>query len=132
MLPIGHEISREEIAKLAPSLVDKIARNTALSTVAEVTDERSRRWCKTASVRERVQHPATLRLAQNDRSLRAVGLISRPHGRSCGTEEHTDTSGFYVKAHARNLQELCMGSSRNLSSSATHGATVDAERSDIS
>ncbi|SOC51093.1 DUF1883 domain-containing protein [Ornithinimicrobium cerasi] len=39
MLPIWHEISRDEIAKLSPSLVDKIARNTALSTVAEIADE---------------------------------------------------------------------------------------------
>ena len=39
MLPIWHEISRDEIAKQSPSLVDKIARNTALSTVAEIADE---------------------------------------------------------------------------------------------
>lgn len=39
MLPIWHEISRDEIAKQSPSLVDRIARNTALSTVAEIADE---------------------------------------------------------------------------------------------
>ena len=39
MLPIWHEVSRDEIAKQSPSLVDKIARNTALSTVAEIADE---------------------------------------------------------------------------------------------
>ncbi len=39
MLPIWHEISRDEIAKQSPSLVDKIARNTAVNTVAEIADE---------------------------------------------------------------------------------------------
>lgn len=39
MLPIWHEISRDEIAKQSPSLVDKIARNTADSTVAAIADE---------------------------------------------------------------------------------------------
>jgi len=39
MLPIWHEISRDEIAKQSPSLVDKIARNTTISTVAEIADE---------------------------------------------------------------------------------------------
>jgi hypothetical protein len=39
MLPIWHEISRDEIARRSPSLVDKIARNTAVSTVAEIADE---------------------------------------------------------------------------------------------
>ena len=39
MLPIWHEISRDEIAKQSPSLVDKIARNTAVSTVAEIAAE---------------------------------------------------------------------------------------------
>lgn len=38
-LPIWHEISRDEIATQSPSLVDKIARNTAVSTVAEIADE---------------------------------------------------------------------------------------------
>lgn len=39
MLPIWHEISRDEIASQSPSLVDRIARNTALSTVVEIADE---------------------------------------------------------------------------------------------
>lgn len=39
MLPIWHEISRDEIAMQSPSLVDKIARNTATSTVAEIAEE---------------------------------------------------------------------------------------------
>lgn len=39
MLPIWHEIARDEIAKQSPSLVDKIARNTAVNTVAEIADE---------------------------------------------------------------------------------------------
>ncbi|WP_277516528.1 DUF1883 domain-containing protein [Cellulosimicrobium cellulans] len=39
MLPIWHEISRDEIAKQSPSLVDKIARNTAVATVAEIAEE---------------------------------------------------------------------------------------------
>ncbi|MDN5795865.1 MAG: DUF1883 domain-containing protein [Intrasporangium sp.] len=39
ILPIWHEISRDEIAKQSPSLVDKIARNTGLNTVAEIADE---------------------------------------------------------------------------------------------
>lgn len=39
MLPIWHEISRDDVAKQSPSLVDKIARNTASSTVVEIADE---------------------------------------------------------------------------------------------
>lgn len=39
MLPIWHEISRDEIARHSPSLVDKIARNTAVNTVAEIAGE---------------------------------------------------------------------------------------------
>jgi hypothetical protein len=39
MLPIWHEISRDEIAQRSPSLVDKIARNTAINTIAEIADE---------------------------------------------------------------------------------------------
>jgi hypothetical protein len=38
MLPIWHEISRGGIAKHSPSLVDKIARNTAISTVAGIAE----------------------------------------------------------------------------------------------
>jgi len=39
MLPIWHEISRDEIARQSPSLVDKIARNTAIGTIAEIAEE---------------------------------------------------------------------------------------------
>jgi len=39
MLPIWHEISRDEIARQSPSLVDKIARNTSVSTVADIAAE---------------------------------------------------------------------------------------------
>lgn len=39
MLPIWHEISRDEIARQSPSFVDKIARNTAVDTIAEIADE---------------------------------------------------------------------------------------------
>lgn len=39
MLPIWHEISRAEVAQKSPSLADKIARDTASSTVAEIADE---------------------------------------------------------------------------------------------
>jgi hypothetical protein len=39
MLPIWHQISRDEISKQSPSLVDKIARNTAVDTIAEIADE---------------------------------------------------------------------------------------------
>jgi hypothetical protein len=39
MLPIWHQISRDEIAKQSPSLVDKIARNTAVDTIAKIADD---------------------------------------------------------------------------------------------
>lgn len=39
MLPIWHEISRDEIARQSPSLVDKIGRNTAFNTIAEIAEE---------------------------------------------------------------------------------------------
>jgi hypothetical protein len=39
MLPVWHEISRDEIARQSPSLVDKIARNTVTSTIAEIAAE---------------------------------------------------------------------------------------------
>jgi hypothetical protein len=39
MLPVWHEISRDEIARQSPSLVDKIARNTMTSTIAEIAEE---------------------------------------------------------------------------------------------
>jgi hypothetical protein len=39
MLPIWHEVSRDDVAGQSPSLVDKIARNTSLSTVEEIAEE---------------------------------------------------------------------------------------------
>lgn len=39
MLPIWHEISRDEVEQQSPSLADKIARTTVTSTIAEIADE---------------------------------------------------------------------------------------------
>lgn len=39
MLPIWHEISKDEVERESPSLADKIARTTATSTIAEIADE---------------------------------------------------------------------------------------------
>ena len=39
MLPIWHDISKDEIEQLSPSLADKIARSTATSTITEIADE---------------------------------------------------------------------------------------------
>lgn len=39
MLPIWHEISRDEVEQRSPSLADKIARTTSTSTIAEIADE---------------------------------------------------------------------------------------------
>ncbi|MFC5288449.1 DUF1883 domain-containing protein [Actinokineospora guangxiensis] len=39
MLPIWHEITRDEIVKQAPSLADKVALNTATGTIAEIAIE---------------------------------------------------------------------------------------------
>lgn len=39
MLPIWHEISKDEVEANSPSLADKIARTTATSTIAEIADE---------------------------------------------------------------------------------------------
>jgi len=39
MLPIRHEISKDEVGRQSPSLADKIARTTATSTIAEIADE---------------------------------------------------------------------------------------------
>ena len=39
MLPIWHEISKDEVEASSPSLADKIARTTATSTIAEIADE---------------------------------------------------------------------------------------------
>lgn len=39
MLPIWHEISKDEVVQQSPSLADKIARTTATSAIAEIADE---------------------------------------------------------------------------------------------
>lgn len=39
MLPIWHEISKDEVEASSPSLADKLARTTATSTIAEIADE---------------------------------------------------------------------------------------------
>jgi hypothetical protein len=39
LLPIWHEITKDEILAKSPSLVDKIARNTAQSTIDEIANE---------------------------------------------------------------------------------------------
>ncbi|MFZ2963443.1 MAG: toll/interleukin-1 receptor domain-containing protein [Rhodoglobus sp.] len=39
MLPIWHEVSKDEVQRHSPSLADKIARNTAISTIAEIAHE---------------------------------------------------------------------------------------------
>ncbi len=39
MLPIWHEISKDEVETQSPALADKIARTTATSTIAEIADE---------------------------------------------------------------------------------------------
>ena len=39
MLPIWHEISKDDVEQQSPSLADKIARTTATSTIAEIAEE---------------------------------------------------------------------------------------------
>lgn len=39
MLPIWHEVSKDEVQAHSPSLADKIARSTALSTIVEIAEE---------------------------------------------------------------------------------------------
>lgn len=39
MLPIWHEVSKDEVSGHSPSLADKIARSTAISTIAEIAAE---------------------------------------------------------------------------------------------
>lgn len=39
MLPIWHDITKQEVIEYSPSLADKVARNTATSTVDEIADE---------------------------------------------------------------------------------------------
>jgi len=39
MLPIWHEVSKDEVQRHSPSLADKIARSTAMSTISEIAEE---------------------------------------------------------------------------------------------
>ena len=39
LLPIWHNITKEEVIDFSPSLADKIARNTAINTIEEISDE---------------------------------------------------------------------------------------------
>jgi hypothetical protein len=39
MLPIWHNITKQEVIDYSPSLADKVARNTAINTVDEIADE---------------------------------------------------------------------------------------------
>jgi len=39
LLPIWHEITKQEVIKFSPSLADKLARNTATHTVEEIASE---------------------------------------------------------------------------------------------
>jgi hypothetical protein len=39
MLPVWHEITKDEVLEYSPTLVDRIARSTALYTVTEIADE---------------------------------------------------------------------------------------------
>jgi hypothetical protein len=39
VLPIWHDITKQEVINYSPSLADKLARNTAINTIAEIADE---------------------------------------------------------------------------------------------
>lgn len=39
ILPIWHNITKDEIMRLSPSLVDKVALNSALNTVKEIAEK---------------------------------------------------------------------------------------------
>jgi len=39
LLPIWHNISKQEVINYSPSLADKLARNTAMHTVEEIAQE---------------------------------------------------------------------------------------------
>ena len=39
MLPIWHNITKQEVMDYSPSLADKVARNTAVNTVEEIAEE---------------------------------------------------------------------------------------------
>ena len=39
LLPIWHNITKQEVIDYSPSLADKVARNTAINTIEEIADE---------------------------------------------------------------------------------------------
>ncbi len=39
LLPIWHNITKQEVVDYSPSLADKVARNTAINTIDEIADE---------------------------------------------------------------------------------------------
>ena len=39
ILPIWHNITKKEVIDYSPSLADKLARNTAINTVEEISNE---------------------------------------------------------------------------------------------
>ncbi len=39
LLPIWHNITKQEVVNYSPSLADKLARNTAINTIEEIADE---------------------------------------------------------------------------------------------
>lgn len=39
LLPIWHNITKQEVVNYSPSLADKVARNTAVNTVEEISEE---------------------------------------------------------------------------------------------
>lgn len=45
LLPIWHNISKQEVINFSPSLADKVARNTSQQTVQEIADEISEMIC---------------------------------------------------------------------------------------
>ena len=45
LLPIWHNISKQEVINFSPSLADKVARNTSQQTVQEIADEIAEMIC---------------------------------------------------------------------------------------
>ena len=39
MLPIWHNVSKDEVIKFSPSLADKVARSTSTHTISEIANE---------------------------------------------------------------------------------------------
>ena len=38
VLPVWHDITKQEVVDFSPSLADKLARNTAVNTIEEIAD----------------------------------------------------------------------------------------------